>query len=182
MIHIRPLDEHNLQAAIEVLDQEYGPEGPDASDPESFDSYQKWLPASIANDFESKKLLADYKIDYLKYWVGVDDSTHAVVAVTGVFTESDVPATAWLGWSNVFRPDNDFGHKWLGVEDAMIQFSAFVAMSIGADRLALYINEGEECESMSRLVDRHGFKEFHSLDKKKWENKNARIYEYDLGI
>jgi len=163
MIDIMPLTEENMDEAIIVLDQEFGKDSEDPCDPEAFDSYQKWLPASLSTGQVSQTLKSEYDTHDLKHWVARDSKTQKIVGVTGIFTEPFAPGVAWLAWTSALRTSPT---PWPGIEESLVSFSAAMARSLGKRYLAIYSADGEEDNWVERFRDLRGFLRAEDLKKK----------------
>src|SRR3989344_7453310 len=89
---IEPLSKKTLNDAIKLIIDLFG------SKPSDFDSPEKWMPASIAKK-KDKKLFASTNCTYVKYYVGIDESSGKIIGTTGIYTQKDDEKdSAWIAW------------------------------------------------------------------------------------
>ena len=92
---IAPLTKENLKAAIEMAHGVFPLDAKGKNPPE------KGFRKSLSLDDDEKSwygITKGRELSRLTYWVLLDDDTDIVVGVTGLYTFSDAPDEAWLGW------------------------------------------------------------------------------------
>ncbi len=184
MIDILPLTRETLDGAMAVLDAQFGPNSPDPVDPDEFDSYRTWLPVSLSDRPDGKKVgekgpKEEHDIDYLKYWVAFDPEQRKVVGVTGVFTKGKEPDRAYLGWMGV-QVDYQGSHS-RDIENSLMTFTMAVARSLGKRYLFSYFSDAPEDDGVRRFQFAHGFRYF-DQEQRGESGEKVLFYRYDLRL
>ena len=145
---IVPLSKENLEKAIKLVENIFD------SKPDEWDSPRKWMPASLnPNSNENKKLYSENKINFLKYFVGIEDEK--IIATTGIYLmEEDKLDSAWLAWFCV-----DKSYRGNGYGEMLIDFIISMAKKMNKKYLKLYTSKNPDLYNALKLYDKKGFKE-----------------------
>jgi GNAT superfamily N-acetyltransferase len=103
---------------------------------------------------------------FLKYWVGVDQDTGAIVATTGLYNlVTDPPDEAWLGWYSVAP-----GMRGKGLGRTTLEWTMDQARSAGFKKFRLWTSSLPAEEIAQVLYESIGLKIYRVEDNPgKWE-------------
>ena len=126
---IKELSEKNLNEAMNLVVNIFD------SKPDDFDAPQKWLPASLhPTSKRSKDLLKPSEVNYLKYYVAIDEKSKRIIGVTGIYTlSSDEKDSAWLAYYCV---DKRYRKKGYGTK--LLDYIMDLAREMNKDYIKLY--------------------------------------------
>ena|SRR3989338_6629900 len=144
---IIPLTKENLDEAISLFVKIFNSKKSD------FDYPGKWMPASIAKK-KDKKLFASTNCTYVKYYVGIDESSGKIIGTTGIYTQKDDEKdSAWIAWYCV-----DHKYRGKGYGSALLDFTISLAKKRGKNFLKLYTSYNSNIKKAMSLYKKRGFK------------------------
>lgn len=144
-IKIVPLTKELLKESINILDNIF----PEQDEEENVESCFR---ASLDYN-KHKKILQEWKILKLEYFLAIDLDNNQIVGSTGIYEMDNDPESAWIGWTGVTS-----AYRRKGIGRMLVSHSINEAKKRGYKKMKLHTVDIDYQKNAHKLYESVGFK------------------------